>query len=290
MAADTPGSTVFYGGAIGQAIVQKKWSMPDVTKTHGPFWTKHLDKCSILLFLVLWELLPRLGGLLHTFVAPPSLVLKTLVVLFATGGLTKHIALSLFRATMGFVAAAAAGIPLGFFLGGGFRTLERLVNPLLLFLGHVNPFSLFPLFILLLGIGELSKGAMIFWVCLWPILFSTVNGVKGIDPLLVKSARATGAKITTLFFKVVLPAALPGIFHGLKMSAGTAFFMLIAAEMIGASSGLGWLVWNAQVNFQIPRLFAATVVISLLGLAINALFEVLEAKLTGWKQQSVDQG
>ena len=66
--------------------------------------------------------------------------------------------------------------------------------------------------------------------------------------------------------------------------------MLIAAEMIGASSGLGWLVWNAQVNFQIPRLFAATVVISLLGLAINALFEVLEAKLTGWKQQSVDQG
>ena len=141
MAADTPGSTVFYGGAIGQAIVQKKWSMPDVTKTHGPFWTKHLDKCSILLFLVLWELLPRLGGLLHTFVAPPSLVLKTLVVLFATGGLTKHIALSLFRATMGFVAAAAAGIPLGFFLGGGFRTLERLVNPLLLFLGQVNPFG-----------------------------------------------------------------------------------------------------------------------------------------------------
>jgi len=264
--------------------------MANVTKIQGPFWTRHLDKCSILLFLLLCELLPRAGGLLQTFVAPPSLVLKTLAELFATGGMTKHMALSLYRATIGFVAAAAVGIPLGFLLGGGFRTFERLVNPLLLFLGQVNPFSLLPLFVLLFGIGELSKGVMIFWVCLGPILFSTVNGVKSIDPLLIKSARATGANLTTLFSKVVLPAASPGIFHGLKIGAGTAFFMLIAAEMIGASSGLGWLIWNAQVNFQIPRLFAATVVISLLGLAINALFEVLEAKLTGWKQHSIDQG
>jgi NitT/TauT family transport system permease protein len=180
--------------------------------------------------------------------------------------------------------AGAIAIPLGFLLGGGFRTFERLINLPLRFLGQVNPFSLFPMFILLFGIGELSKGAMIFWVCLWPILFNTITGVKGIDPLLVKSARSMGTGPVALFYKVILPGAAPGIFTGLKMGSGTAFFMLIAAEMIGASRGLGWMVWNAQINFMIPRLFAATVVISVLGLILNQLFVVLERKMIGWKE------
>jgi len=262
--------------------------MPDLTEAREPFWIKHLDKFSILLFLLLWELVPRVGGLFHTFVAPPSLVSKTLVQMFAAGDLSGHVTISLHRAGIGFVAAAAAGIPLGFLLGGGFNTLARLVSPVLQFLGQVNPFSLFPVFVLFFGIGEISKGVMIFWVALWPILFNTVNGVKGIDPLLIKSARATGANLPTLFIKVVLPAASPGIFHGLKMSSATAFFMLIAAEMIGAGSGLGWLIWNAQINFQMPQLFAATAVISLLGLGINGLLGALEARLTRWHQQSID--
>jgi NitT/TauT family transport system permease protein len=248
--------------------------------------SRHLDKLSILLFLGVWELVPRAGGLLGTFIAPPSLVFKTLVELVTSGELTGHVVVSLSRAASGFVVAATVAIPLGFLLAGGFRTFERLVNPILRFLEHVNPFSLFPLFILLLGIGELSKGAMIFWVCVWPILFNTIDGVKEIDPLLVKAARSMGTNLRTLFFKVILPAASPGIFHGLKMGAGTAFFMLIAAEMIGASRGLGWLVWNAQTNFQMPQLFAATVLISLLGLSLNFTFSLLEAKLTGWKQRS----
>ena len=257
--------------------------------TKLPFWAvdRWIDKLSILLFFGVWELLPKAGGLLETFIAPPSVVVRTLGDLLETGEIWGHIGVSLGRAAAGFTVASLIAIPLGFLLGSSFRTFERLVNPPLRFLGQVNPFSLFPLFILLFGIGELSKGAMIFWVCLWPILFNTINGVKGIDPLLVKAARSMGTGIVTLFFKVILPAAAPGIFTGLKMGSGTAFFMLIAAEMIGASRGLGWLVWNAQTNFQIPQMFAATVVISVLGLLLQNFFVLLERILLGWRETAV---
>lgn len=242
------------------------------------------NSVSIIAFIILWEIAPRAGWVPETFISPPSVVLATIWELLADGVLTKHIGVSLGRALIGFFWAIVIGIPLGFFLGGSFKLFERIVTPVVRLLGEVNPFALFPVFIMLFGIGEISKVAMIFWVCLWPILLNTITGVKGVDPLLVKSARSMGVAGWQLFAKVILPAALPGIFHGVKMSSGVAFFMLIAAEMIGASSGLGWLVWNAQINYQIPRLFAATVTISALGLLLNFLFDKLERKVINWKE------
>jgi len=244
------------------------------------------DSISIIAFVALWEIAPRIGWVPQTFISPPSVVLSTLWDLIASGVLIKHIQISMFRALFGFVFAALIGIPLGFFLGGWFHLFERIVTPVLRLLAEVNPFSLFPVFILLFGIGEISKITMIFWVCLWPILLNTITGVKNVDELLIKSARSMGISGKEMFFKVVLPAASPGIFHGLKTSCATAFFMLIAAEMIGASSGLGWLVFNAQSNYQIPKLFATTVTISALGLSLNYLFTKLEHKLISWKESA----
>lgn len=243
-----------------------------------------IDFLSIILFFILWEAAPRLGLVEQTFIAPPTVVLSTIWDLLKTGEIFTHIGFSLWRALLGFALAAVVAIPLGFFLGGWYKTFQRVVTPLLRLLGEVNPFALFPVFILLFGIGEVSKVAMIFWVCQWPILFHTITGVKGVDPLLIKSARSMGADRKTLLLKVVLPAAAPSVFTGLKIGSGTAFFMLIAAEMIGASSGLGWLVWNAQVNYQIPRLFAATVTISVLGLIINWIFIRVERRLLAWQE------
>ncbi len=174
--------------------------------------SRWLDRSSVLIFFVIWELVPRAGGLLETFIAPPSVVLRTLWDIFNSGELLGHVGISLGRAASGFLAASLVAIPLGFLLGGSFRIFERLISPVLRFLGQLNPFSLFPLFIMLFGIGEFSKGAMIFWVCIWPILFNTINGVKEIDPLLIKSARSMGTRVVTLFFKVILPAATPAFF------------------------------------------------------------------------------
>ena len=241
------------------------------------------NSLSLIIFMLLWETLPRTGVVKQTFIAPPTIVASTIWELLTGGVLLEHIVVSLQRALSGFLLATLVAVPLGFLVGGWFRTVQRILTPLLRLLSEVNPFSLFPVFILLFGIGEVSKTVIIFWVCQWPILFHTITGVKSVDPLLIKAARSMGCDRRTLFCRVLLPGASPGIFTGMKMSAATSFFMLIAAEMIGASSGLGWLVWNAQVNYQIPKLFAATVVISLLGLGINALFIRLEGKVLAWK-------
>lgn len=246
------------------------------------------NSLSIIIFVVLWEIAPRVGWVPQTFIAPPTQILSTLWELLTSGILLKHIGVSLGRAILGFSCATLIAIPLGFLLGGRFRLFERIVTPLVRLLGEVNPFSLFPIFILLFGIGEVSKISMIFWVCLWPILLNTITGIKNVDELLIKSARSMGVAGNELFFKVILPAASPNIFHGLKMSSGVAFFMLIAAEMIGASSGLGWLVWNAQNNYQIPKLFAATITISALGLVMNYLFVLLERKFVNWKESPAE--
>lgn len=242
-----------------------------------------LERVSVLLFIAAWELLPRAGGLLETFIAPPSVVATVLWETLSTGELVEHVQVSLLRALTGFAIATVVALPLGFLLGGGARGFERASGPLLAFLAQVNPFTLVPIFVLFFGIGELSKSVMVFWVCLWPLIIHTVTGVKEVDPLLVRAARTMGCGPARMFFKVILPAAAPGIFAGLRSAAATSFFILVAAEMIGASAGLGWLVWNAQVNFQMPRLFAATVAIALLGLGLNALLELVERRLLGWK-------
>jgi NitT/TauT family transport system permease protein len=244
-------------------------------------WLK--SSLSVFLFFILWEIAPRAGWVKDTFVSPPSVVATAIWELLKTGEIFTHIGYSLERAFLGFLLATAIAIPLGFFLGGWFKTFQRIMTPLLRLLSELNPFSLFPVFMLLFGIDEFSKIVMIFWVCQWPILFNTITGVKNVDPLLIKAAKSMGADRKTLFFRVVLPAASPGIFTGLKMASGSAFFMLIAAEMIGASSGLGWLVWNAQINYQIPKLFAATVIISVLGLIITNLFTRVEKRIIIWK-------
>jgi len=241
---------------------------------------------SIILFLFLWEIASRLDWVPRTFISPPSEVLSTLWDLLLTGVLFKHIRVSFVRSFSGFLLAAVIAVPLGFLLGGWFRLFERILTPVLRLFTEINPFSLFPVFILIFGIGEVAKIAMLFWVCLWPILLNTITGIKNVDSLLVKSARSMGVTGQTLFFKVILPAASPNIFHGLRTSCGVAFFMLIAAEMIGASSGLGWLVFNAQNNYQISKLFATTVTISALGLSLNYLFGEVEERYLSWKEKT----
>lgn len=241
---------------------------------------------ALILFFIFWEIAPRIGIADPQFIPTVSEILVTLWNLIVSGELFIHIGVSLQRAMAGFALAALVAIPLGFLLGGWFKTIEEYLDPLLQVLSQVNPFSIFPVFILLFGIGEVAKIAIIFWVCVWPILNNTVSGVKNTDPLLVKSARSMGASKWVLFWKVVLPAASPALFVGIKMGAGISFFMLIAAEMIGASAGLGWLVLNSEVNYQISRLFAATVTIAVLGLLVTNLLSKLEKKLISWKEES----
>lgn len=230
-------------------------------------------------FLALWQLAPALGIVDPAFIPPPSVVCRSVAGLVGTGEMFLHASASLKRVLAGFGLAVAAAVPLGFALGGGMPALGRFLGPLLTLLGQVNAFSLFPIFILFFGIGEIAKVAIIFWSSVWPILSMTIAGVRNVDPSLLKAARSMGASRWMIFRKVVLPAAAPSVFTGIRIGATVAFLMLIAAEMVGASTGLGWLIHNSQVNYIIPRVFAAAIAIALLGMGTNTLLRRLESRI-----------
>jgi NitT/TauT family transport system permease protein len=174
-------------------------------------------------------------------------------------------------------------VPLGILLGW-YRPLERILNPLLQLLRQTNPVSLFPVFIMFFGIGYLTNVAIIYWVVVWPILLGTVNGVTYVDPALVKYARSVGLRPVPLLIKVVFPSAVPSIITGMRLAATYSFLMLVISEMVGASSGLGYLIVNAQYLMSIHLLYVGVIVLALLGIAANWLLVLLERRLTAWKQ------
>jgi NitT/TauT family transport system permease protein len=244
---------------------------------------KFLGFYGILGFLLIWEFVPKVGFADPQFIPPLSQVLLAEWKLAISGELFIHITASLQRTIIGLVLAIIIAVPLGFILGGFFQQVATFLQPLLNILGQINAFSLFPVFILFFGIGEIAKVSIIFWSCIWPILFTTIAGVSRVEPILIKGAKSMGANDFTIFTKVVLPGAAPSIFTGLRLGASVAFLMLIAAEMIGASAGLGWLVHNSAMNTIMPRLFASAISIAVLGMALNYFLYWLESNIVTWR-------
>lgn len=236
----------------------------------------------IAAILALWEGAPRAGLVNPNFLSPVSVVLKTLWLMVSSGEIGKHALVSLTRIAEGLGVSIAIGVPLGL-LTGWYKGFERAVDGPLQFGRQISAIALFPVFILLFGIGELSKVVIIFWASVWPVLLNTVTGVKGIDPVLLRSARSMGASHLVLFRKVILPAAAPSIFTGVRLGAAYAFMVLVAAEMIGANAGLGFLVLYSQEVFRIPDMYAAIVALAAFGLALNKLLLVLEQSATSWR-------
>lgn len=234
-------------------------------------------------FLLLWQAGSMAGWINATVFPPLHLILAALWDGLASGALIDDIGISLQRSGLAFAAAVGLGIPLGLFMGQ-IRAVERALDPILQFFRQTSALALYPVFIMLLGLGEASKVFVIFWATLFPILLATIGGVKEVDRKLIEMARTYGATRRTVFLRVVLPASVPSIFVGLRLSATTALLLLIAAEMIGANRGLGFQVMNAQYNFQIPLMFAAIFLLALLGLAANFTLVTLQRRLCRWAE------
>ena len=245
---------------------------------------------SVAAFLVLWEAGSRLGLLNEVFFPPFTRVVKTAIRLFGDGVLGGHVRASLMRAVPGFLIAAVLGAPLGLVLGSFFARTRTFLELPLEIMAQINPFLLFHILILFMGVGESPKITIIVWTCLWPVTFSAMHGASGVNPAVVKAGRAFGLGRWELTRRIVAPASAPFIFSGLRMSLGYSMFMLIAAEMMGASSGLGWMVMATQMNFQLDRMYAAVLVIAVLGLLMDAVLRAtagrrldraLEGRLVG---------
>ena len=232
-------------------------------------------------FLLLWEIVPRAHWVEPAFLPPFSEVMRTGWRLLANGQLAQHAAASLSRSLIGFALAIAYAIPLGLLIGWN-RRLAVVVNPFLEMLRNTAALALLPVFILLLGIGEASKIAIVLYSCSFPILLNTVSGVRGADPLLIKCARTMGLSQFQLFYKVILPSAVPTIFVGIRLAGAYSLVVLVAAEMIGAKAGLGYLIIYSQYNFQIPEMYVGIITIMLLGVSFNQLLWAVERRLTRW--------
>ncbi|WP_271568440.1 ABC transporter permease [Bradyrhizobium sp. CCBAU 11386] len=236
----------------------------------------------LVLLLSVWEAAPRLGLIDPVFLPPFSEVIAAGWQLAQAGELYDDVSASLLRALSGFVISVTLIVPLGLAVGW-YGRLGNLLNQFIEICRNTAPLALLPVFILLLGIGETSKITMVIYSCAWPLLLNTIAAVKQVDPLLIKSARTMGATPQQLFRKVILPAALPTIFVGIRLASASAMLVLVASEMVGAKAGLGYLIINSQYSFLIPQMYFGILGITVVGLTLNAVLEALERRLMRWK-------
>jgi sulfonate transport system permease protein len=236
---------------------------------------------SVLLFVLIWQLASQ-SALVDPAVIPPfTAVIAAMAHGFIDGTLFHNMLVSLRRSGIAFGIAVSLAIPLGLLMGS-FRRFEDAIDSLLQLFRQTSALAIYPIFILLLGLGETSKVMIVCWAAFFPILLNTISGVKHVDRRLIEMARIFGASRVEIFKRVVLPAATPAIFVGLRLSATISLLLLVAAEMIGANSGLGFVIINSQYNFQIPLMFASIVLLALMGLVVNYILLVLQHWLCRW--------
>jgi NitT/TauT family transport system permease protein len=234
--------------------------------------------------LVLWELLTRTGWVPALFLPSPLGVLAAGLEMVRSGELVTHVTTSLGRILLGFGLGALGGVVVGLAVGVS-GLAEAVGTPLIAATFPIPKIALLPLLILWLGIGEASKVAVITLGVFFPMAINTYTGVRHADPLLLRAAVSFGAGRFSLIRKVMLPAALPMIFAGLKLGAGTSLLLLVAAEMIAASSGIGFLVLNAQNLMETTKLMVGIVLLSLLGVCSHWLLTRLERVCIPWRAE-----
>lgn len=237
---------------------------------------------AIVVLLAIWELAPRLGLTDPTFLPPFSEVMVAWWELLGNGQLLTNFEASLVRSLSGFGLAVAVAVPLGLLIGW-YRTVADLLGPLLEVFRNTAALALLPVFVLLLGIGETSKISIVFYACTWPILLNTISAVRDADPTLVKLARSMNLSPLRLFQKVILPASVPTIFTGIRLAGAVSILVLVAAEMVGAKAGLGYLINSSQYNFAVPQMYAGIVTLSLYGLLFNQILVMIERRFTSWR-------
>src|SRR6266545_1551813 len=252
-----------------------------------------LRAVSLLLFFALWWGVSLVNAhVLKVFnpvlLPAPDEVLRAGIKMAVSGELLKHITASLSRVLWGFGIAAALGIVVGTALARS-RVLEHLVEPTLEMLRPIPPLAFLPMMVLWFGIGEASKVAFIAYAAFFPVFTTTIEGIKYVDPVLIRAASSLGASERQIFWHVVLPAATPNIITGLRLAFGLSFFVIVAAEFSAADSGLGYLINDARTFFLVSNMLLGAAVIGIIGVLANVLLRRIEGRLLRWRKESRGQ-
>ncbi|MGI9411233.1 MAG: ABC transporter permease [Hyphomicrobiaceae bacterium] len=224
---------------------------------------------------LVWQMVVVFSGAHVAILPPPLLAAETFASLVASGELFTHISASLGRVIVAWLIAVVIAVPLGFAMGRSSR-FERIVDPVIELFRPISPLAWIPLAILWFGIGESGKIFIIFIATFFPIVLNTVSGVKGVDPVLIRAGQVLGCNDDlTLFRKVILPAAMPSIIVGFRISFGTGWAAIIAAELVAAQSGLGYMIADGMEILRSDMVLVGMVVIGLLGVLIDTVFRVI---------------
>ena len=237
---------------------------------------------SILCLLAIWELICQSGVVSSLFLPAPTAIISALLQMIADGEIGVSLAASLYRILAGFFIGSLVGLAVGLVTGTS-ALMDKIGTPIVNAIYPIPKIALLPLFILWLGIGELSKVTIIALGVFFPVAMNTYSGVKNVDILLLKVAASFNASWWMTMKSVVLPNALPMIFAGLRLAAGTSLLLLVAAEMIAAQVGIGALILHYGDLMITDRLMAGVIVLSLLGLVFNLILQFLERKAIPWK-------
>jgi NitT/TauT family transport system permease protein len=231
--------------------------------------------------LVLWEA-ASLVRLLNPFFFPPvHQVARSLVGAALDGSLGMALLVSLARGFAGYALAAALGVGLGA-VAGHHAFVRELIDPIVEFLRPLPSPAIIPLAILLLGIDSSMKVFIIAWACFFPILLNTIDGVRGVPPALIETARNFGLRYTTSLLTVVLPAATPVIFTGLRIALAVMMILTVVTEMVAGNSGIGFLLLEAERTFRIADMYGFIVALALVGYGLNRLFLMMDRRVLAW--------
>jgi ABC-type nitrate/sulfonate/bicarbonate transport system permease component len=239
----------------------------------------------LAVLLVVWQIaskvwLPSIDPYMAVLMPAPSSIVVTAAGMIASGELFYNLAASLKREAMAFIFAATA-IPLGIAMGW-WRLAYNQINPIMEILRPIPPLAWIPLSILWFGIGDEQNEFIIFLGIFFPILVNTIVGVKNIDPILVRAARSLGASERRLLARIVFIGALPQIITGVRIGLGVGWMALVAAELVGASSGLGFLINDARSMLRTDTIIVGMLTIGIVGLLIDTAILALGRRLLPW--------
>ena len=238
---------------------------------------------------ILWIVLTSTGIADELFLPGPLKVWQAFITVATEGyqgsTLLVHVITSLNRILIAFGIACLIGIPLGILMGAS-NIARSLLNPLIEFYRPLPPLGLYTLLVMWLGIGEESKLALLFLAALPGLIIATIQAVQNIDPVYLRVARGLGASQKTILFSVYLPAAGPTILAGMRISLGFTYTVLVAAEIVAATAGIGWMIWDAAKFLLSDVVIMGLIVLGLTGVGLDLLMRLIGRILMPWDQRS----
>jgi taurine transport system permease protein len=248
-----------------------------------------LSLLSVTILLGTWLLVTEMGWANELFLPKPQAVwaafIKTSTRGYQGSTLLVHVGASLYRVLAAFALACLVGIPLGVLMGVS-RDARALLSPMIDFYRPLPPLGLYTLLVMWLGIGETSKLSLLFLAALPGIIISTIQAVTTIDQVYVRAAQSLGASRRDLLFQVYLPAAGPVILTGMRISLGFTYTVLVAAEIVAASAGIGWMIWDASKFLLSDVVIMGLIVLGLTGVALDFTMRLLGRVLMPWTRHS----